>query len=41
MLKEVQNLQSPDPYYSGAAGFIGSTLEQLHLDMRVATRPVP
>jgi hypothetical protein len=33
MLKEVQNLQAPDPYYSGAAGFIGSTLEQLHLDV--------
>jgi hypothetical protein len=34
MLKEVQSLELPDPYYSGAAGFIGSTLEQLHQDMR-------
>lgn len=33
MLKEVQNLQAPDPYYSGAAQFIGSTLEQLHQDV--------
>src|SRR5712692_4507479 len=33
MLKDVDNLRSPDPYYSGEAGFIGSTLEQLHQDM--------
>ncbi len=33
MLKDADNLRSPDPYYSGEAGFIGSTLEQLHQDM--------
>jgi hypothetical protein len=32
MLKNVRNL-SPDTYYSGAAGFIGSSLEALHRDM--------
>jgi|ERR1035437_699890 hypothetical protein len=33
MLKDAQHLRLPDPYYSGEAGFIGSTLEQLHQDM--------
>jgi hypothetical protein len=33
MLKDVGSLRSPDPYYSGEAGFIGSTIEQLHHDM--------
>ena len=33
MLKDVQSLRSPDPYYSGDAGFVPSTLEQLHQDM--------
>jgi hypothetical protein len=33
MFKDVQNLRSPDPYYSGEAGFVGCTLEQLHQDM--------
>jgi len=33
MLKHHSNLRSPDPYFSGAAGFVGSTLEQLHQDM--------
>jgi hypothetical protein len=33
MLKHVQQLRLPDPYYSGEAGAIGSTLEQLHRDM--------
>jgi hypothetical protein len=33
MLKDIQLLRSPDPYYSGAAGCQGSTLEQLHQDM--------
>ena len=34
MLKDIHGLRSPDPYYSGEAGFVGSTLEQLHEDMR-------
>src|SRR5260370_21104700 len=33
MLKNIANLRAPDPYYSGEAGFVGSTLEQLHQDM--------
>jgi hypothetical protein len=33
MFKDAHSLRSPDPYYSGAAGLIGSTLEQLHQDM--------
>jgi hypothetical protein len=33
MLKHVQQLRLPDPYYSGEAGVIGTTLEQLHRDM--------
>jgi len=34
MLKSVDDLRSPDPFYSGEAGFVGSTLEELHRDMR-------
>src|SRR4051794_33549043 len=34
MLKDVSSLRLPDPYYSGEAGLIGSTIEQLHQDMR-------
>ncbi|MDR3713988.1 MAG: hypothetical protein P4L51_14290 [Puia sp.] len=33
MLKKLQDLRSPDPYYAGTAGFVGSTLEELHHDM--------
>lgn len=33
MLKDIYSLRSPDPYYSGDAGCVGSTLEQLHQDM--------
>lgn len=33
MLKELNLLRSPDSYFSGEAGFVGSTLEKLHLDM--------
>lgn len=29
----------PDPYYSGAAGFIGSTMEALHQDMAALALP--
>jgi hypothetical protein len=39
MLKDVQSLRSPDPYSSGGAGFIGTTLEQLHQDMRKLELP--
>jgi hypothetical protein len=34
MLKDVSKLNAADPFYSGAAGFVSSTLEQLHEDMR-------
>jgi hypothetical protein len=33
MLKDVSRLLSPDPYYSGDAGFVASSIEQLHQDM--------
>jgi hypothetical protein len=33
MLKDVHSLRLPDPYYSGEAGFVGGSLEQLHHDM--------
>jgi len=33
MLKDVGHLHSPDPFYDGTAGFVGSTLEKLHHDM--------
>jgi hypothetical protein len=39
MFKDVDQLRLPDPYYSGAAGFIGSTLEQLHQDMSALELP--
>jgi hypothetical protein len=39
MFRDVDQLRLPDPYYSGEAGFIGSTLEQLHQDMRVLELP--
>lgn len=34
------NLRSPDPYFIGKAGFVGSTLEQLHEDMCKLELPV-
>jgi hypothetical protein len=34
MLKDARSLRLPDSYYSGEAGFVGSTIEQLHADMR-------
>jgi hypothetical protein len=39
MLKDIHSLRSPDPYYTGEAGFVGSTLEQLHDDMRKLELP--
>lgn len=39
MLKPASELLMPDPYFSGAAGFIGSSLEQLHADMRKLELP--
>lgn len=33
MLKDARHLRSPDPYFAGTAGFIGSTQEELHRDM--------
>ncbi len=39
MLKGVDNLNSPDPYYGGTAGFVGSTIEALHQDMRELELP--
>lgn len=33
MFKRVSELRTPDPYFSGAAGFIGSSLEDLYDDM--------
>jgi hypothetical protein len=33
VLKRLSDLNLPDPYFSGTAGFIGSTLEELHSDM--------
>lgn len=39
MLKDVQKIRSPDPYFSGEAGSVGSTLEQLHEDMRKLELP--
>lgn len=39
MLKDPQCLRLPDPYYSGEAGIIGSTLEMLHEDMRKLELP--
>ena len=39
MLKDIQNLRTPDPYFAGESGFIGSALEQLHDDMRKVELP--
>lgn len=39
MLKDVRSLRSPDPYFAGEAGVVGSTLEQLHDDMRRVELP--
>src|ERR1700744_498777 len=39
MLKDAHKLISPDPYYDGSAGFVGSTLEALHEDMRALALP--
>lgn len=33
MFKRVNELRTPDPYFAGAAGFIGSSLEDLYDDM--------
>lgn len=33
MLKEITALRSPDSYYSGKAGFLGCTIEDLRRDM--------
>lgn len=33
MLKRLSDLQLPDPYFSGKAGFVGCTLQDLHVDM--------
>jgi hypothetical protein len=40
MLKDVSKLNAPDPFYSGTVGFVGSTLEQLHEDMRQLELPL-
>jgi len=39
MFKDVDELTNPDPYFSGAAGFVGSTLQELHEDMRAFELP--
>ena len=39
MLKNVDDLLKADPYYAGTAGFVGSTLEQLHQDMSALELP--
>lgn len=39
MLKSVPDLTKPDPYFSGDAGFIGCTLQDLHMDMRAFELP--
>ncbi|MCY1665001.1 hypothetical protein [Rhizobium sp. SL86] len=33
MLKSLPALNLPDPYFAGTAGFVGSTIEDLHGDM--------
>jgi hypothetical protein len=40
VLKSVSELAKPDPYFSGEAGFIGSTLQDLHRDMLAFDLPV-
>jgi hypothetical protein len=39
MLKDIHSLRLPDPFYSGEAGFVSSTLEQLHEDMSKVELP--
>jgi hypothetical protein len=39
MLKDFRDLLSPDPYYAGTVGFIGSSLESLHDDMDALELP--
>lgn len=39
MLKRVDQLRVPDPFYAGTVGFVGSTLEALHEDMRQLELP--
>ncbi len=39
MFKHASELRAPDPYFSGAAGLVGSTLEALHDDMRKLQLP--
>ena len=39
MLKDVNELRTPDPYFSGAVGVIGSAIETLHSDMRKCELP--
>ncbi|MBB6305025.1 hypothetical protein [Rhizobium leucaenae] len=39
MLKSADNLTDPDPYFAGTAGFVGSTLQGLHSDMRAFELP--
>ena len=41
VFKRLSDLNLPDPYFSGTAGFIGSTLEDLYADMRVFDLSVP
>ncbi|MFC5508109.1 hypothetical protein [Bosea massiliensis] len=33
MLKGLSTLNLPDPYFAGTAGFVGSTIQELHRDM--------
>lgn len=33
MLKEIQTLKAPDPYFAGTTGLVGCTQENLHQDM--------
>jgi hypothetical protein len=39
MFRDVDHIRRPDPYYSGAAGFVGPTLEKLHQDMSALGLP--
>jgi hypothetical protein len=40
VFKRLSDLNLPDPYFSGDAGFIGSSLEDLHADMCAFELPV-
>ena len=40
LLKRAQDLLKPDPYYSGKAGFVGSSMERLHDDMLRLDLPI-